>query len=124
MGNELNTSWGRAGEEAAEVFLEQKGYKIIAKNFHCKAGEIDIIAKDKKELVFVEVKLKKGFAFGAPEEMVHNLKQHRILRSALWYLLKNKLDPEKQNWRIDVVSISFDHCRNRHFNHIINAVSF
>jgi putative endonuclease len=124
MGKELNTSWGKAGEDAAEVYLENKGYKILARNFKCKGGEIDIIAKDKKELVFVEVKLKKGYAFGSPEEMVHNIKQHRLLRLAQWYMLENNIDPEAQNWRIDVVGVSFDRCKNRHISHIENAVTF
>ena len=124
MGHELNTAWGKTGEDAAEVFLENKGYKIVARNFRCKAGEIDRIVKDKHNLVFVEVKLKRDSSFGTPDEMVHFRKQRRLLKAAQWYMLVNNLDPETTNWRVDVVSIWFDECDNRHIEHLENAVIF
>lgn len=124
MGHELNTNWGRVGEDKAEVYLESKGYKILTRNFRVKTGEIDIIAKDKSYLVFVEVKLKKSSFFGLPEEMVHSIKQFKVLKTAQLYIQKNNIDPETTNWRFDVVSVMIGHDGQSSINHIIDAINY
>jgi putative endonuclease len=94
---------GKIGEEIAEKYLKNKGYKIIEKNFYCRQGEIDIIAKSTKELIFVEVKTRTGLLYGKPSEAVDNIKQKHIYNSAKYYLYKNHL--EKSFIRFDVIEI-------------------
>jgi len=77
---------GRWGEEQAVRFLRRKGLKIVARNLRTPVGEIDIIARHKKTLVFVEVKTRRNLAFGAPQEAVGPTKQRQIRRTAQWYL--------------------------------------
>jgi putative endonuclease len=95
---------GKKGEEIAEKYLKKCGYKILEKNYRCgRLGEIDIVAFDKKTLVFVEVKTRKTPDFGIPEEAVDFRKQNKIKLLADYYLIKNKL--ENLDVRFDVVSI-------------------
>jgi putative endonuclease len=96
----LNRKIGQIGEEYATRALSDKGYCILTRNFSNKFGEIDIIAKDKDVLVFVEVKTKIGIDFGLPEDMVGKGKLYRIQHMAELYM-KGKLLP----CRIDVVAI-------------------
>lgn len=95
---------GQEGEDKAANTLQDLGYKILARNYKNKIGEIDIIAKDGAVLCFVEVKTKSGSGYGSPEEMVHKRKQQKIIKTAQLYLLENRL--ENINWRIDVVGIN------------------
>lgn len=95
---------GKAGEEKASKYLKEKGYEIIEKNFRCREGEIDIIAKDKnKELVFVEVKTRRTYEYGEPAEAVNFMKQKHIQRVAKYYILKNKLI--NNSIRFDIIEI-------------------
>lgn len=96
----FNWKTGRAGESFAASALEKKGYQILEKNFSNKFGEIDIIAKDKDVLVFVEVKTKIGDEFGLPEEMVGPGKLQKVRNMATMYM-KGQLVV----CRIDVVAI-------------------
>ncbi|KKQ85247.1 MAG: hypothetical protein UT08_C0008G0003 [Candidatus Woesebacteria bacterium GW2011_GWB1_38_8] len=96
-------AFGELGEDYAIKLLEDKGYKIISRNFRCRLGEIDIIAIDKDTLVFVEVKTRWSKKFGRPEEAVNFQKLYHIKRTADYFLLKNKNLPKKL--RIDVVAL-------------------
>lgn len=96
----LNRQTGKLGEEVAVKELESKGYQVLKRNFSNKFGEIDIIAKDKKVLVFVEVKAKKGVDFGLPEEMVGKGKLHKIRNMAMIYTSGREVP-----CRIDVVAV-------------------
>lgn len=96
----FNRATGRVGESFAAVMLEKKGYTILEKNFSNKFGEIDIIAKDKDVLVFVEVKTKIGDDFGLPEEMVGPGKLQKVRNMATMYM-----KGETFVCRIDVVAI-------------------
>lgn len=99
----FNKITGSQGEAIAQKFLKDQGYKILATNFTCKIGEIDIIAQQKKTIVFVEVKTKSNLDFGYPREMVNITKQNKIRRLAEYYLLKtNKTDCE---CRFDVIEV-------------------
>lgn len=84
-------------------YLEKLGYKIICNNFRCIQGEIDIIAKDKEELVFVEVKTRTSKKYGEAREAVNRNKQKHIYNSAKYYLYKNNM--ETVFVRIDVVEV-------------------
>ena len=102
----LNFSKGVKGEMLAEKYLKRQKYKIIAKNYKCLVGEIDIIAKEKDVLVFVEVKYRENLNFGYPREAVTKQKQQKIKRSAEFYIMKNKI--VNTEIRFDVVEIVFD----------------
>lgn len=95
-----NREIGYLAENLAREALKQKGYQILESNFSNRFGEIDIIAKDKEILVFVEVKAKKGIDFGLPEEMINRQKLKRVQDTAAIYM-KGKSLP----CRIDVVAI-------------------
>jgi len=94
---------GRIYEEKASQFLSLKGYKILERNFFSSAGEIDIIAQDKRNLVFVEVKERKN-TFYSPYEAVERNKRRKIIQTAKYYLLKRKI--KNTPLRFDVVSIT------------------
>lgn len=83
--------------------MQKCGYKIIERNYRCRQGEIDIIAKDKNELVFIEVKTRSNLCFGRPREAVDNYKQNHIYKTAKYYLHNNKL--ENSYVRFDVIEI-------------------
>ena len=85
-------------------YLKKSGYKIIEQNYRNKLGEIDIIAKDKKSLVFVEVKATRTDSFGSPKWAVTPKKQKKISMVALYYLKATKQNNVKA--RFDVVAIS------------------
>lgn len=93
---------GKKGEEKAVDFLQKLGYEIVATNWLEHKFEIDIIAKDKNELVFVEVKTRATDYFGLPEEAVTQAKQNHLIDGANYYIEKNEIDLEA---RFDVVSV-------------------
>ena len=95
---------GKVGEDRACQYLYEKGYDILERNFRCRGGEIDIIAKDKSgELVFVEVKTRRNLDYGRPSEAVNNLKRKHIHKVAKFYILKNKLNNPKV--RFDIIEV-------------------
>ena len=79
-------------EKAVGYYLEQCGYEILQYNYRCRAGEIDIVAKDGPYLVFCEVKYRSGAGKGSPLEAVDGRKQSRLYRSAVYYLAEHGLD--------------------------------
>ena len=91
------------GEEQAVAFLQQKGYRILAKNFRNRFGEIDIIAQDKDEVVFIEVKTRKNDNFGTPAEAVNEQKLRKITMVASDFMREQGL--ENIQPRFEVVSI-------------------
>lgn len=95
---------GTEYENIAADYLSNNGYTIIDRNFRCKIGEIDIIARDGSYLVFVEVKYRKSSEKGDPTLAVDYRKQRKISRTADYYLMKNKLNADT-SVRFDVVSI-------------------
>jgi putative endonuclease len=94
---------GNRGEELALRFLKKQRYHIIDRNYICKMGEMDIIAKDKDTLVFVEVKTRTSTAFGPPQLAVNSSKQRRMSKVALNFLKEKHLEDVKA--RFDVVAI-------------------
>ncbi len=96
--------FGKKGEDEAVHFLERSGYKILARNYRTRYGEIDIIAQEKDILVFIEVKNRSDKQFGLPEEAVTKYKQKQISKVALHYLCKNKINLVQ--CRFDVVAIN------------------
>jgi len=97
---------GILGEKLAKDFLKKRGYRIIETNYRCPEGEIDIIAKHKDSLVFIEVRTKKSLEFGSPEESITRTKRERLRTAAARYRQTHNNLP--LSWRIDVVAIELD----------------
>ncbi len=109
---------GKGGEAMAAAFLREKGYKIFETNFRKRIGEVDIIAMDgKKQYVFVEVKTRRGSAYGYPEEAVSPRKLHKMLVTGQLWLALNKINTE--HYRLDVISIEMKH-GDAHITHLEN----
>lgn len=96
---------GILGEKIASQYLRRKGYSILAHHYTTRWGEIDIIAQDGEEIVFVEVKGRRTRQFGPPEEAVTDLKLSRFIRSVYFYLQRNDILDKK--YRIDIISLFF-----------------
>jgi len=79
---------GRRGEEIARAWLEGRGFKIVCTNFHCRHGELDIVARDRESLVFVEVKCRRNRQ--AVVQAIGPKKVRNLKRSALWFLQKQR----------------------------------
>lgn len=97
---------GKEGERLAAEFLEAKGCELVARNFRCRLGEIDLVVRDGKTIVFVEVKSRKGRRHGLPQEAVSRVKQRRLTLLARWYLKENRL--ERHSARFDVIAITWE----------------
>lgn len=100
---ERRLSLGKQGEELACRHLEGLGYRILARNFRSRSGEIDIVAEDRGTLVFVEVKTRSGVGFGSPLEAVTAHKQQQLGRLAMEYLAENRCHGRAA--RFDVVGV-------------------
>lgn len=94
---------GRIGENIIADYITKLGYKLVERNFACNQGEIDIIAKDKEELVFIEVKTRTDISYGEASEAVTNTKKRHLINSIKYYIYKQKL--ENQPIRIDVAEV-------------------
>lgn len=94
---------GKKGEELAVVHLQKLGYRILERNYRCPLGEIDIVARDKDTIVFVEVKSRKTEEFGEPELAVGKTKQRKLALISLYYLAQKNDFPVKA--RFDVVAV-------------------
>ncbi len=103
--SDVRHSLGRLGERLAAAHLEKSGYRILEPNFRCRYGEIDLVAEESQDLVFVEVKTRRGSAYGLPEEAVNARKARKLQDVACCYLAQHALD--ECSWRIDVVAVQF-----------------
>ena len=88
------------------AYLGEQGYLILAHNWRCSAGELDIVAREGGTLAFVEVRTRRGDRFGTPEESITPTKQAKLVELAQTYLQEHDLADE--NWRIDVVAVEMD----------------
>lgn len=98
----LGDKFGGRGENVAARFLRNRGFRIICRNFRCELGEIDIIARDGRTLVFVEVKTR-AYDDPAPEEQVNRFKQHQITKAARHFLAR--YGAQQPPARFDVVAV-------------------
>jgi putative endonuclease len=97
---------GAEGERAAEGLLRREGYRVLARNYRCPLGEIDLVALDGRTVVFVEVKTRTDESFGDPLEAVGARKQRQIARVAEYYLSAHRL--AEREARFDVVGVRFE----------------
>ena len=106
--------FGDEGEAEARAYLEGRGVKVLEMNYRRPTGEIDIIARQGKTVLFVEVKRRSSLRYGRPAEAVDRGKQAHILRTALMYMQENRL--QDASVRFDVIEVLPDSIR-----HIENA---
>jgi len=95
---------GASAEDAAAQLLSDAGYRIVERNFRCKAGELDIVARDGDVLVFVEVRSRSDDEHGSAVEMIRRTKQRRVARVAMYYLAT--VEPVFEQCRFDIVAIT------------------
>jgi len=96
---------GKEGERIAERYLKKKGYRLVERNYRCPVGELDLIALDRRVIVFVEVKTRTDDRFGGPLESVHWRKQQKMIKAAQFFLSQQRL--HQREARFDVIGISF-----------------
>ena len=94
---------GRRGEDYAAHYLAASGYRVLARNWRCKSGEIDLIAEEAEALIFVEVRTRRGDRWGTPEESITPAKRTKLVAAAQTYL--DEHGQADRDWRIDVLAI-------------------
>jgi putative endonuclease len=114
-----NLTIGARGEEIAVAYLRGQKYAIVERNFRCKAGEVDIVARDGATLVFVEVKTRRTMSFGPPQASVTPFKQRQISKAALVWLAKHR--HQDASARFDVIAILLPDHAVPAIEHIRNA---
>jgi putative endonuclease len=109
---------GNKGESLAEDYIKRKGYEVIHRNYRCKLGEIDIIAKDGDTIVFIEVRTKQNENFGSPQDSVTSTKISKISKTALSFIQEKNLSG--YSYRFDFIAITFSQGKPN-IEHIENA---
>ncbi|HWV24549.1 MAG TPA: YraN family protein [Thermomicrobiales bacterium] len=113
---------GHAGERHARLILEAQGYAYVASNWHCRAGELDLVMTHGDLLVFVEVKTRRGERAGRAEEAITTAKARKLLAAAEWFVGEH---PEFHDriWRCDIMAITIDErSGTATHRHIVNAI--
>ena len=111
-----NKTKGKIGEDICCDYLLKKGYSILNRNYRCKSGEIDVIAKKEDTIHFVEVKARNGEVFGTPAMAVDKRKQKKIIRAAYSFIYDNQIN--NMNYLFDVCEVFLG---NNRVNYIVNA---
>ena len=112
---------GQFGEKIAANYLTKKGYQIIARNYHTREGEIDLVCQKDEVIVFVEVKTRTSRRFGWPEEAVTEEKLEKMAMTAEKYIEENRINSE---WQIDIISIIANRtAKTARINHLKNIDS-
>ena len=115
----VKNNMGVRGEDAAVEYLKDKGYTVLNRNFHSRFGEIDIIAKIKNIICFVEVKTRKNNCYGRPAEAVNYSKRQKIIQTAEQYLSCNF--SENFMYRFDIIEVFYYDSYIFSFNHLKGA---
>ena len=111
---------GALGEDLAVRYLTRQGLALVERNYRCAHGEIDIVAREAGELVFVEVRTRRGQEYGAPEESITSAKARRMVACAHAYLAERAATA--RSWRIDLVAIQLNRGRVErldHYRHVL-----
>ena len=113
-----NQRIGKWGEETAVEYLSQRMYEIVARNIRTPYGEIDIIARQKDIVVFVEVKTRTSNKMGLPEEAITPRKRQHMISAAEHYAAENEID----HWQIDVIAVEGKPGSTPTITHFENAI--
>lgn len=112
---------GKWGEGVAVRFLQEKGYVLVATNYRCRWGEVDIVAQEGDDLVFVEVRTRRSVLYGTPEESTAAAKARKLVATAQEFLQAH--DQVHAGWRIDLIAIRLDGNRRvQDITHLRHAV--
>ena len=103
-GNDTTTDTGKRGEAQAAVFLEQHGLKVVARNYRCRGGELDLVCREGRTLVFVEVRYRASRSHGGAAASITRSKQRKLWLTAQTFLLQQGLNESNQACRFDVVA--------------------
>lgn len=114
----MGDNFGKIGEDLAEKYLVEKDYYILARNYHSRFGEIDIIASDGKNLVFVEVKTRTQNQFGSPLEAITQGKISKMVKTSQFYLAQRNL--HGQSYRFDAIEVIIKPEDKPIINHLLN----
>jgi putative endonuclease len=113
---------GRLGERHARLMLEGHGYRFVTANWHCLSGELDLVMLDGDELVFVEVKTRRGDRAGRADDAISDAKAENVLSAGEWFVAEH---PEHQHriWRVDLVAVTLHPTTGvATANHYVNAI--
>ena len=113
-------SLGFQGEKLACDYIATRGYALVQKNYHMRWGEIDLVARDRETLVFIEVKYRRTRSFGTPLEAITHHKQRQLIRAAQFYLFQY---PHPCPIRFDVLGITNIQRTELHYDYIEDAIS-
>lgn len=95
----------RGGEEEALAALEQAGYRIVARNYRCPFGELDLVAEEGQVLCFIEVKARSSLTYGTPRDAITPAKRRKLARSASHFMM-SRLEADRP-FRVDVVEVAY-----------------
>jgi len=113
---------GKSGERHARLWLEARGYRFVAANWHCQAGELDLVMLDGRELVFIEVKTRTGQKAGHASEAVTAVKGERVLEAAEWFLADHPQYATRV-WRCDIIAVTISSSAAvQEVQHFVNAI--
>jgi putative endonuclease len=113
---------GVTGEQDARTYLEAQGMTFVASNWHCRAGELDLVMLDGDELAVIEVKARRGERSGRAEESVSPAKARKLLAAAEWFVSAHDAHHHRI-WRIDLLALTYDRTgRIERIAHIPNAI--
>jgi putative endonuclease len=111
---------GAFGESAAIGHLQRQGYELLARNWRCSLGEIDLVARQGDQVVFVEVRTRQNDRLGPPEASLSPAKRKRLAALAYQYVAEH--DCQDQPWRIDLIAIDVRHGHVSRLEHIRDAI--
>ncbi len=111
---------GLKGEQAAKRYLRKKGYQILATNYQCRFGELDLVAKDKTCLVFCEVKTRSPGMIAPPQESVTYTKQQKMIKTAQFYIAEHRCGDMEM--RFDVLAVTADERCRLSVEHLENVI--
>ena len=113
---------GVTGEQDARTWLEGQGMRFVAANWHCRAGELDLVMLDGDELAIIEVKARRGERSGRAEESISAAKGRKLLAAAEWFVSEHD-EHHARIWRIDLLALTYDRFgRIERIAHIPNAI--
>lgn len=110
---------GLAGESMVASWLVGRGFQIEARNYRCRMGELDLVARHRDTLVFIEVKARGASAYGRPADAVDSRKRARLQKAAAHYLLRFGSRPPA--CRFDVIEVLLDECEEKRIIHTMDA---
>jgi putative endonuclease len=115
-------STGEQGEQRAAAYLQKLGYRILQKNYRCREGEIDIVARDGQTLVFIEVKTRDTYGNERPEAAVTASKKHKLCKAARHFMKKYKLTGSL--FRFDIIGLDIDMQKTWTLHHWQNTINY